>query len=224
MLQTWANIAQFVSEVHKKEGGSPNPSFYRTLGNKALDIISQRMGGLADYEWTNAADGALTISGNSASLPENCLRVDSVEWDGIQLERRTAAELDVEMEGWRDDTGDTPSFFVTTGRSIVFDVAPQGSVVGKLVMHGTASLPSFSDEEDAVNPLSYLPAVLQLAPAYYILSRLPATKNVIREGNQIIGIDDSEIQRKIEYTTLWQEELETVSSVANTRQHERFSY
>jgi len=208
---TWSNIIEFVSDVLEKEGARPNASTVRMLGNKALGIMADRTDMLSGTIWTNSTT-VFPITTNRASLPIDCLGVDSVEWDGVLLERTTFDWLDENIDGWRTATG-TPTYFVATGDALVFDTNPTVTTAGLLVVRGRALPADFSDSVGATNPLAYFPSHFQIAPAYYILAELPFDPE-----------KPIERMRWEKYSAMWSNELQALSGAMNTRRYERFSY
>ena len=219
---TWSDIKAFVAEVMQKEGARPNKTLYDMLGRQALNIISEAV---EPYEtsWDDTGVSPdLTVSGNTVTLPIDCLSVRSVEWDDIVLVRKTAEWLDEKIEGWREDSGESPNYYIVEGNTVVFDVAPSGTGV---VVRGVSALPDFSDDGSDPNPLTYLPVTQQLAPAYYILANLPAKpKGFIRDDmGRIVGTDNSEIERQKSYRAMWEAAIAGMVGSVLARKHPAYS-
>ena len=213
MAYTWADIAAYVNEVASKEGPKPNAAFLRLLANQALRLISRRA---LVYEkvWTNAGGtGALTLTGGSAALPEDCYAVNRVEWDGSdnELPYRSIPWLDRNEPGWRSATGD-PSYHSRTGRYLLLDSVPS-SAAGKLVVRGRGPLPDFSEDSEAENPLASLPSDHQLLPAQYVLKELP-----IDPTNPVSA------QRRADAEREWAEGLAALVAAVATREDEPFRF
>jgi hypothetical protein len=209
--KTWADLAEFIQDIHQRSGGVPNASTYKTLGNQALMLISDEAQCYKQV-WTNAVDGGLTITGNSIAIPADCLSPESLEWDGLLMRRTTRDELDEDDMGWRTCNG-VPSHWHVDTPNIVMDRIPEGVVTGKLTLRGTGTLPEFSDDPDDDNPLAYLPARFQIAPAYYVLAELPADLD-----------NKSDAMRKQEYTEKWERERALLVAGLRKRNSERFEY
>lgn len=207
----WADIATFVEDVLRDEGTEPNRRLIVRLGRQALGIISDRIGPVLT-SWSNGVGGALTLAGNSAPLPTDCLRVDRVEWDGSDnpLTRMSVAQLDYEQPGWREDTGE-PGSYTIEGGALLLDTTPTESVTGKLVVRGAGSLPMFSDEATDPNPLAYLTQPHQLAPAHFILGSLRADP---KQADQMA--------RKAEHWGHWERELAALGAAIGRREREPF--
>ena len=211
--KTWKELVGFIQDIDSRSGGSPNPQTYKVLANQALMIISE-LTDIGMTSWTNASGGGLTLSGNSFLIPATCLSPISVEWDGVPLERMEIIEMGLELaENWRTMTGPTPCAFAVEHPYIVLDLAPTGVTTGKLTMRGKGMLPEFSDDIADTNPLSLIPARWQLAPAYYVLSMLPADPTKAPD-----------IARKQEYTAIWSTELKQMVVSLRRRTYERFEY
>lgn len=211
---TWADIADFVTEIHAKEGAKPNRSLYRTLGNQALAIISD-MARPYHKSWSNAEDGDLTLTDNTVTLPIDCIEVYRVEWDGDEndLEYKMEEWLDENASGWRDDTGSNPAYYTKNGHQIMLDCAPTGTTTGLLTVRGQAYLPEFSDEEDAENPLAFLPLGYQLMPAYYVLANLPFDPQ-----------SPVEVARQARYEAMWERDLARLVGAVTTRKYQAVEY
>jgi hypothetical protein len=215
--KTWTDIAAFVSEVYSKEGARPNIDFFKTLANECLDKISELTGGYFT-SWSNAGGGDLTLTGAVCPLPIDCLEVTSVEWNGDDnvLERTEYSTLDSDAEGsergWRSLSG-TPDKFIVDGRNLVLNSIPSGTVTGMLVVRGQGMYPPFSDAAEAVNPLSLIPATIELLPAHYILSELPIDPN-----NPASVVRQQRYERKVN------EGMAKAKNALNRRQYERFVY
>lgn len=164
--KTFEDIYALVREHKKQEGAEPSPNVYPTLLRECLARIF-RLTKAYDTTWDNDTDGDLSLSGNEAALPHDCLIVVRVEWDGSEnpLEIVDEAYLDYNQPGWRDATGE-PGRCAITGRRLFLDSKPSGDLTGKLVLRG------FGVPPDNL-ALSYLPFDLQLSPHKYILWKLP---------------------------------------------------
>jgi len=210
---TWADIYHFVSQVDSREGGRPDPEFFRILGRQALGIISQE-GRIYTTSWSNASGGDLTLSDNTVTLPRDLLEVTSVEWDGddSKLELKTEVWLDEEEAGWRSATGE-PDKYCLTGRDLILNTIPNAPTTGKVVIRGQAMLPDFSDDSDDPNPLTWLTTDLQLIPAYYILANLPADPENKRQ-----------LVRVQQYEAMWQQGLARIQASNNRRRYGKFRY
>jgi hypothetical protein len=160
-------LLDFVGAVKKQDGPEPNQSVYLVLLDQCLAEVWREAKAFDTY-WDNTAGGDLDLdSSNVTNLPADCLIIDRVEWDGSDnaLLRSTVAERDYDDPGWRDQTGETPGFYMVEGRRLFLDVTPS-SPTGKLVVRGYGVPP----RKDA---LAYLPVDIQLAPASFILWKLP---------------------------------------------------
>jgi hypothetical protein len=219
-MQTWQTIIDFVSQYQSRDAGTPNQQLYRMLGNQALAILAAKIGPL-EATWTNAEGGGLTLSGNAAALPEGCLSVVRVAWNGDVLRRKDVAEMDYDDPDWRTRTG-TPGAYYTNGTNLFLDCIPSGA--GDLTVTGNSSLGTFSEAEGAVNPLSYLPESAQLAPAYYILSMLPAEERFTYKDGQIVSRDTSELERRQMFAAMWQAEIDNIQNAVNARRYEPFRF
>jgi len=215
---TWKDIVDFITSVHTKEQARPNPGLYRILARQAIGIISARSR-IYTRAWSNATGGRLVLSGNTCAIPIECLEITRVEWDGVDnpLDRNTEEILDEREPGWRDATGE-PSAFALTGADLWLNATPSPPVVGKLVVRGISHLPDFSQREDTgeglePNPLSWLPAHLQLSPAYYVLAELPADPEIKLEAARVI-----------KYSALWEKALAELEGSANRRRLAEFEY
>ncbi len=198
----WGDILDHVAEVHGREGAQPNRTFYRRLASQALAQIS-RLAGPFYTQWDNTTlTGALTITGGICPMPSNFVSEDSVYWDEVLMPYKSREQLDALDNEWRTAEG-TPYWYTKSGKTLMFSSIPTGSVSGLLVVNGYGYLPTFSDTEGATNPLSYLSDEFQLLPAYYVLAMLPAHKKLLTDAGKVIGVDDSQIQRKAEYAALW---------------------
>jgi hypothetical protein len=224
---TWSDIAKYVASVITAEGAEPSYDFIRTLGNQSLGVISEHIGPITTY-WDNSATD-LTITDNYATLPIDCISVDSVEWDGDDnpITRTTEAQLDFEEPGWRSETGD-PDKYAIAGNILLLNCAPSNAT-GKLVVRGKRSLPDFSDTAGATNPLTYLPSSLQLIPAYYIIAMHPVVPVAPTDDSvEAITYARQQTQRRYEtrdrYEAMWQRGLDQLQVVNNRRRNAPFTY
>ena len=129
--KTWADIADFVSEIHAKEGAQPNRSFYRTLANQCLLDLAEAIP-LLDKEWTNGgtADDPV-LSGYAITLPADCAQVDDVVWDdGQPIDRLTKQDMDLRNPDWRNDTGEPTAYCIPDNSSILLNSTPSGTTQG----------------------------------------------------------------------------------------------
>jgi hypothetical protein len=218
-MQTWQTIVDFVTAYTAREGSTPNVQLYRMLGNQALAIIADRVGPL-ETSWTNAVGGTLTLTGNSVVLPEGCLSVSHAMWNDDNLTRVDSAELDCEDAEWRTRTG-VPYEYCMTGTTLTLDCIP--SPAGTLTIYGNSTLGTFTETPGAVNPLTYLPEGSQIAPAYYILSMLPAEVRYTYKDGQIVGKDSAEVSRQQMFAAMWQAELERIHSAVNARKFKPYT-
>lgn len=223
----WEDVLGYVQEVAPRDGARANASFYRTLGNQALRLISERTRMIYRF-WDNSAAGDLALSGNGVLLPGDCMAVSSVEWSGDSLDRTSYAGLDRDSLGWRESVGD-PSRFVVDGTSLVFDSAPQGVTTGKLVVRGFGFLPDFPEEDGAPNPLARLPKRFQIIPAYYIVANLPVViaqpAGQTQEGFQYAQmLTKRRYEVKAEHMELWERELRLLADEIGGRSREAFVY
>lgn len=208
----WSDIAEFVTEAQPKEGARPNAKFYRSLGRQCLGIISNEAKPFVS-SWSNADGGSITLSGNSVELPIDCLTVDKVEWDGVEIYCKSAAALDIISPTWRSATGTAPAYYTKQGSTLMLDVAPSGVTTGKLTIRGTKALPDFSDDPLAPNPLDHIPEGHQYAPAYYILANLPVNQQ-----------DPAQVARQQQYMAMWKGELQGLIDHVAVRRGQGFSY
>jgi len=209
---TWADLANFITEAHSKEGARPNPDLYLTLANEALGIISRQTEIMDGASWSNAQGGELSLSGASCLLPGDVLRITRVEWDGGKLDRMSEEELDAHCPGWRTATG-IPTAFCVKGARLIVDCTPSGSVQGKLVIRGVGTLPPLSDDPAAENPLVSFPEDLQRAPAFYVLRELPVDPN-----------DQRQVLRQATYHPRWEQARPALVSAIEQRKFERFKF
>jgi hypothetical protein len=211
MAIQWADIADMVTEALALEGAQPNVGFARLLGNQSLAIISEESQAY-ERSWDNSADGALTIDGKTITLPDDVLSVTSVEWDEDLLVGKTAAWMDRYYEGWRYDDTSYPVYYILEGNTIILDAVVGPNSVGLLVVRGIGKLPDFSINTSDPNPLAYLPAAAQWAPAYYILANLPADPT----NNQAVA-------RQAMYQAKWDQTLASVVSTVLVRKNPGYS-
>ncbi len=209
--KTWQDIADFVEVVMSREGWSPPVSFYKTLGNQCLHIISVDTK-LYKTSWINTAGGPITLVGNTVEWPSDMLAVDSVWYNGAELSPKQEGEMDYEDTGWRTATGTEPTYYIKSGVDIKLDISPTGST-GLLTVYGRGLLPDFSDSVGAQNPLEYIPQPNQLAPAYYILANIPIDVK-----------DENQVYRVKKYEAMWAAEHAALVNAFNTRKYEAFMY
>jgi len=207
---TWADIAEYVTDELKHEKSRPNRAHYLRLGNEAIQAISE-LGFVYETAWDND-NGDLTLSSATATLPIECIEVTAVEWDGDDhpLPFKTVAWLDDNESGWRTATGE-PSYYTIEGHQLVLDSIPSGTTTGKLVVRGKGSLTDFVD--GGTNPLAYLPANIQLAPAHYILANLPVDNE-----------DQTSVARQQKHERKWDRYEARMKAVIDGRKHEPFRY
>jgi len=211
--KTFEGLCDFIASIIGKENAKPDNDLYRTLMNDALDIISRRTMMYETY-WSNASGGDLTLTTNTAPLPLTCLRLDSVEWDGDDnvIDKTTKADLDKNYPGWRSDTGD-PDKWIIEGNNIVLNTAPDSPTTGKLVARGRGLLPTFTTDATDTNPLTVIPWVDELLPAYYVLSELPFDPEVPRE-----------VVRQSKYAAKWEAGLQKQIDTYGERVRQPFKY
>lgn len=231
MAMSWSDIVDRVSEVISKEGPIPSRDHLRWLANSCISEVSELV---KPYytSWDNSGGGDLTISGYTVDLPDDCLEVTSVEWDGDDnvLDRLgSVADLDRLEPGWRSQAGD-PSYYVVDGQSILFNSAPQGTTTGKLTVRGYGRLPSFSDQVGAPNPLTYLSQLRgENLVIYYILAHIPVTvAKAPSDSPASFAYAQTETQlraaRKAEYEQLYKKELDRVISAQRRRKYAPHTY
>ena len=215
MPYTWTdNLYPFLRDLIEQEGAKPNVSTLRLLANQGLRIISRRTG-LYEQAWSNATPGgALTLVGASCLLPEDCYRVDRVEWGNsdTELPYRSTRWLDTYQPGWREDHGE-PSYHTRTGRYLLLSSIPVASPSGKLIVRGAGALPDFSDDPLEENPLQWFQSDYQLLPAYYVLAELPADPQ-----------NPKQALRSQKYAAYWQAGLAELTAAVAARATERFEY
>lgn len=217
MSLTWADIAEYVTSVHIKEDARPNAALYRLLGNKALSEIS--LAGPVSTSWVTP--GTLTLVGAECRLPDDLLSIESVWFDGTQLHFKPILWLNEHCPSWRTDLG-TPAYFTRTGSTVILSSIPTSGV---LKIYGGGCLSEFSDVPGDPNPLERLPRSAQLAPAYYILSMLPAGAKLLKDENgRVLGTDNSEKERQAMYQALWQTELAKIQASVGRRKDEGLSF
>lgn len=215
--QTWADIVAYVGAIDPIDDADARGSVYATLGNVALDLISQASGGLYGSMTSGGGAGDISISGRNATYPIQLRDIESAWWDDYELDERDTAWLDRKVPGWRSNVGN-PKYFVRTNFGLVLDAEPAGATDGKLVLWGLASLPHFSTAGGALNPLTYLPFDAQMAPAYYIVKSLPLPKrDVTREEVQLLAM------MRQENATLWESAFASAVAALHTRRYKPFS-
>lgn len=222
----WKDIYDHVSEILKPEGASPGKAFIMRLGNQALYEISSRIEGVVK-SWDNSATGDLTLTGYTCPLPPDCLRPFRIEYDGSANSVRRAQPGDGFTDGWRDATGD-PSRWDIEGHNIVLDSTPSNTT-GKLVLRGMGTIPEFSEESGAENPLDYLMLPSQLAVADYILSECPVSFAVPSgDTDAAIRAAQAETQRRVDvrdrHRAKWASELDKICEDLAARTREQFRY
>ena len=180
-MATWADLCSFVEAFQTAEGVVKNDALYRTLFNRALGIISVKVGFFDTY-WNNLSTdtthGTLSLSGREVTLPDDCIDIVSAYWGSSQTtwsmlqERESASLLDTYDPAWRSATG-TPTKFVRTALGMTLNRQPEGSTDGYLTVYGLGSIPKFSPTAGSTNPLTYLPAPHQELVADYAVANLP---------------------------------------------------
>jgi len=192
--KTWKDLAAFIQDIDSLAGARPNQATYKLLANQALAIIADESDAFKS-EWTNTPSGGLTYNG-SIPIPPDCIAPIDLYYDGVQLIRKHVKWLDNEIGAfWRQSIG-IPTYWAVEGQRIVIDAKPTVDVTGKFLLIGNATLPEFSDDPNAPNPLEQLPRAFQILPAYYVLSALPVDVN-----------NRFDVARKQEYTALWEQGL-----------------
>jgi hypothetical protein len=170
---TWSDICEFVNEFSRREGATPNEAFYRIVANQALAEMSEAGEVENNTVWTDTAStGGLTIVGNTIDLLSDIINVRQVKWNGVEIDFVQIEVLDAEQSTWRSATG-TPTRWTRRGRQIILNTNPGAANTGLLAVYGTGSLPEFSKEPNAANPLARIPRAHQLLPAYHIVANLP---------------------------------------------------
>ena len=196
---TFAEIVDFVSEWHKREGGAVSRRTYLALANACLDELSGIIGGI--YRTYS-----VTITAGVASWPTGLRQVESVYWGDLQLKRAWPGPLDEVDPYWRDNTS-TPTRFMTTKSTILTD----STVTGTLTVYGYGTLGHFSDTLGAANPMDLLPPGSELVVPHYMLARLP------------IGAEkDIGIARKIEFSDLYERGKRQMADNFRARDSQRY--
>lgn len=178
----------------------PTPGQLRLLGNLALDSIQIR-----DSSWSNSDDMTGLLS---MTLPPDCNNVTRVVFNGDELQKTNLYTMDVQYPGWRDSVG-IPTAYIQDGTDILLNAKPPAAAIGTLQIFGSASIGHFPLTDLDPNPLDYLPIAHQMAPAYYILSELPAYTEV----GQI------RVQR---FAAKWQYAFDRIHYAAATRRSEAY--
>jgi hypothetical protein len=209
--KAWSDLESFGNTILLFETETPDLTLLKTLANEGLNVISDAVKNVY-RSWSNAQGGGLTIVTNTVQLPTDMSKLSTVYWDGKEIHPSSEAGEDNAADDWRTRTGD-PSAFVRTGRSIILDSVPQGTVTGKLVMWGYGTLPQFSATQGAENPLLSFPSTHQLAPVYYALANYPADPQS--------GLSSA---RKADYIAKWERSLAACVEAMNTLKREPFSY
>jgi len=226
---TFAEIHDFVAAVERKEGGTPNRSFYLTLANQWCRLVSRRAS-LYIGDWTDATEGGLSVDGYRVTLPTGSRGLPTeVSWNGSVLAVADVAVLDLWEPGWRSVTGDPGRWMPETPRTILLDSAPTGTGAGLLVIRGPSYLPAFSDEEGAVNPLDWVPESAQLGCAHYIISMLPIEQPKIPNTSpEAMLYAQAELtsrqQTRQTHAALYRELLGELDSVVLTSTRRQFAY
>jgi hypothetical protein len=147
------------------------------------------------------------------TLPNALVRLKSVFWDGRKLDRKQTQILDALYGEWRSATADSPSDFVSTGRTIILYPAPTGTTAVKLVLYGYGSLPEFSTTPGATNPLASIPEIHQMGICDYILANYPADMN-----------NASEAARVMKYSDRWTRTLVDIAESIKAIKNEPFTF
>ena len=158
--------------------------------------------------------GALTLTGASCLLPEDCYGLDRVEWEDRdrELPFRSVKWLDTYQPGWREDRGE-PSYHTRTGRYLLLNSTPLEAATGKLIVRGWGALPDFSDDPLDENPLQWFQSDYQLLPAYYVLAELPADPQ-----NALQSL------RAQKYAAYWKSGVAELTAAVAARAAERYGY
>jgi hypothetical protein len=208
------DVLDYVNEYLQAEGAKYNRALVLLLANQALRTISSET---KFYESSWVSGTTLTLTGNTAAVPTDCIAITAVEYDGNDnpLTKYTTEDLDRNKPGWRDDTGE-PTGYALTPTSIILTSAPT-SPGAKLVVRGIAKLADFSDAPDAVNPLSFIPAEFQLLPAYYVLGMLPiTTADRIKSGKAAEELQLM-IDRRNTHAAMWDDGIKKLREIAEKR-------
>jgi hypothetical protein len=209
--KTWTDLETFANTILLFETETPDLTLLKTLANEGLNVISDAVKNVY-RSWSNAQGGGLTIVTNTVQLPTDMSKLTAVYWDGNEIYSADEAGLDNASDDWRTRTGD-PAAFVRTGRSILLDSIPQGTVTGKLVIWGYGTLPQFDATQGAENPLLSFPATQQMAPLYYALANYPADpQSALSSG------------RKAQYIAKWDRSFAACVEAMNTLKREPFTF
>src|SRR3972149_4647403 len=230
--RTWTDISNYVEDIMAKEGAKPQKRIIRALANEALGIISEQSR-IYKNSWSNASGGALTLSANSATLPNDLILFESLEWDGDDntLDKTSESWLDNNQQGWRSDTGE-PNKYALTGTQVILNTAPTGTTTGKLVIRGIGQLPEFPDPPEksgATNPLTNLPWQHQLLPAFYVIANLPVVPfTPMNASQEAVIFASQETKRRYEtreiYGKKFQDGLDALIGTTRRRKFSEFKY
>jgi len=147
----YSDIETHVEDYHALEVADTTTwhAQYLRLGNQALMEIAAITKGLAD-SWSTAVGGGLTLVGNTITLPNDVVKVDSVWCDGLELEFADECVLNREDYAWRTNSG-TPTRYTKTGNSIVLNTTGAGVIT----VYGIGILPTFPANDDWVITTTY---------------------------------------------------------------------
>jgi len=209
---TWDDVFEYVSNAIQRESARPSKNVCRIIANVGLGKISSAIEW--DNSWSNGVGGGLTLTGYTAPLPIDCLRVDGVEWDGSHnpLGRKTEGQLDYELPGWRDRAGE-PAYHVVTAKNVLLSSTPAAPTTGKLVVRGVGLMPDFPEIGADPNPLIWLPAHLQIAPAYFVLAELEYDPD-----------SPLEAARHDKYDKRWNAAFPEIVDVLRARRYEKHTF
>lgn len=116
--------------------------------NQAQDELARRAKLTTDHGRCHLTVGKADYPLTGSAFDRRYLRIDSVRFNGEELERRAPTELDRRFPGWRKaEPGSPKAFHVTSAEGLVVVPAPSGSAVlaGPIEVSG-----------------AYLPAILSL--------------------------------------------------------------
>jgi hypothetical protein len=174
-VATWAEVVSLVEAFATAEGVPKNDALYRALANRAIGIISTRVGHFEKH-WNNLSTdttyGTLTLSTRYVTFPSDLVDVTSVYWDELKIDEAPSESwLDEYDSLWRSTDGG-PTMFLRTGTGLTLNRAPTGTVDGYLVIWGTGCIPLFA-EGATIDPLDYIPDPHGLLIADYMTGFMP---------------------------------------------------